>query len=193
MRLNTIFAGVGGQGLILTAGILMEAATRAGHPVSGSDVYGLAQRGGSVWGMVRIGNPWFSPLVPQGQADILVALEKLEGLRWASHLKPGGKAIINNHHLHPTPVLLEKEEYPADIPAMLIDQGYQVISVDALKIASDLGNIRVANTVLLGAMSVQTDLDQRHWLEAIAARAPRGTEELNKKAFLEGAQVKGQQ
>ncbi len=193
MRLNTIFAGVGGQGLILTAGILMEAATRAGHPVSGSDVYGLAQRGGSVWGMVRIGNPWFSPLVPQGQADILVALEKLEGLRWASHLKPGGKVIINNHHLYPTPVLLEKEDYPADIPAMLADQGCQVISVDALKIASDLGNIRVANTVLLGAMSVQTDLDQRHWLEAIAARAPRGTEELNKKAFLEGAQVKGQQ
>ncbi len=193
MKLNVIFAGVGGQGLILTAGILMEAASRAGHHVSGSDVYGLAQRGGSVWGMVRIGNPWFSPLIPQGQADMLVALEQLEGLRWASHLKPAGNVVVSNHWLYPTPILLEQEDYPQNIPGMLTDMGHNVIQVDALQIARELGNTRLANTVLLGVLSNHVQIDKQHWLEAIAAQVPQGTEEPNKKAFLKGKEIKGQQ
>ena len=183
MKTNIIFAGVGGQGLVLTSRIVVEATHNAGLPVSGSDVYGLAQRGGSVWGMVRINNEFFSPQVPKGEADILMALEQLEGLRWLEHMKPGGLAIVNNNRVHPTPVLLEQEEYPQDVIGTMKGRDLQVIPVDGPGVARKLGNIRLANTVLLGTLSRHLPMSPRHWLEAIAAHVPPKTVELNQKAF----------
>ena len=186
MEKNIIFAGVGGQGLVLTTRIVVEAANNAGLPVSGSDVYGLAQRGGGVWGMVRINHSHFSPQIPKGQADILMALEQLEGLRWLGHMKTDGVAIVNNNQVYPTPVLLEQEEYPGDPKALLEKQGLRVIEVDGPGIAKELGNIRLANTVLLGVLSRELDIAPEHWLTAIAAHVPPKTVELNKLAFEQG-------
>lgn len=186
MEKNIIFAGVGGQGLILTTRIVVEAANNAGIPVSGSDVYGLAQRGGGVWGMVRINHQHFSPQIPKGQADILMALEQLEGLRWIGHMKKGGIAIVNNNQAYPTPVLLEKEEYPEDAAKILAGHGIKAVNVDGPGIAKELGNIRLANTVLLGVLSKELDIAPEHWHEAISAHVPAKTIELNIEAFERG-------
>lgn len=183
MAVNIIFAGVGGQGLILATRIVTQAAANAGLAVSGSDVFGLAQRGGSVWGMVRIGNRHFAPMIAKGQVDILVGLEELEGLRWSGYLKPGGTAIINNNQVYPTSVLLEKDEYPQDTVDQLRRRGYRVLAVDGPGSARRLGNPRLANTVVLGVLARELEIPQEHWLRAIAGLVPPKTIELNLKAF----------
>lgn len=183
MGTNIIFAGVGGQGLILTTRIVAEAASLSGLEVSGSDVYGLAQRGGSIWGMVRIENGYFSPLIPRGWADILVGLEELEGLRWAGHLRPGGLVIVNQYQVYPTSVLLEEEDYPHDAWKALEEKGHEVISVDGPGLARELGNQHLANTIVLAALAKRLEIPQEHWLEAIAANVPQKTVDLNLKAF----------
>lgn len=186
---NIIFAGVGGQGLILTTRVVVEAALDAGLDVSGSDVYGLAQRGGAVWGMVRIGHKYFSPLVPKGKVNYLVAMEQLEGLRWLGHLAPKATAILNRFQAYPTPILLEKEEYPEDIPDIFKQAGHQVQDIDAPGLAKELGNIRLANTILVGALSKHLEIPQESWLKAISANVPPKTIDLNIKAFHQARKV----
>lgn len=183
MAVNILFAGVGGQGLILATRIVTEAANNAGLEVSGSDVYGLAQRGGAVWGMIRMGISQFAPLIPRGKADYLVGLEELEALRWAGFLKPGGTAIVNRNRVFPTKVLLEKEEYPQEVSAHLEEHGYRVITVDGPNRARDLGNPRLANTFVLAALAQELDIPEEHWLRAIEDNVPPKTVELNIKAF----------
>lgn len=119
--------------------------------------------------ITRIGNRYFAPMIPKGQVDILVGLEELEGLRWSSYLKPGGTAIINKNQVYPPPVLLEKDEYPRDVEDQLRRQGYRVVAVGGPGSARRLGNIRLANTVVLGALARELEIPQEHWLRAIAA------------------------
>lgn len=186
MKADIIFAGVGGQGLVLATQVVTQAAMFAGHEVCSSDVYGLAQRGGAVWGMVRIGAQRFLPLIPRGEADILVALEQLEGLRWLQYLAPESTAILNDYTAFPTPVLLEKEEYPEDIPGQFKAKGHDVRLVPAPQIARKLGNQRLVNTVLIGALADKLALPAEAWEKAIIANVPAGTGDLNLQAFGQG-------
>jgi len=183
---NILIAGVGGQGLVLTTRIIGSVASRAGFDVKTSDVIGLAQRGGMVWGSVRFGEAVHSPLIPKGTGDFLLGLEELEGLRWAGLMKPASTVVMSRTIIFPNRVLIEKEQYPEDIPAALTSLGLRVACVDAGSVAEKLGNLRLANTVLLGALSVYLPFPEGLWLDVLRASVPAHTVELNQAAFREG-------
>ncbi|MBS3872447.1 MAG: indolepyruvate oxidoreductase subunit beta [Firmicutes bacterium] len=187
MTTNILIAGVGGQGLVLTTRVISMVALQSGFDVKTTDVIGLAQRGGMVWGSVRFGQAVHSPLIPKGDGDFLLGLEMLEGLRWASLLKPASTVILSRETIYPSRVLLEKEPYPADIPASLTAAGLRVVCIDAHSVAEKLGNLRLANTVLLGALSTCLPLPAATWLSALESAVPKHTVELNHTAFQEGA------
>ena len=119
---NIMISGVGGQGLVVATQILSEAAFSEGYDIKTSDVIGLSQRGGMVWGSVRFGQKVYSATIPDGECDILIAMEALEGLRWAKMLKPGGQLILAVEKVYPNRVLIEKEEYPEEILEKLDQQ-----------------------------------------------------------------------
>ncbi|ERI95197.1 putative indolepyruvate ferredoxin oxidoreductase, beta subunit [Clostridiales bacterium oral taxon 876 str. F0540] len=184
--MNILICGVGGQGLVLTTKILAEAAFEEGYDLKTSDVIGLSQRGGMVWGSIRFGKRVHSALIPEGEADILLAMEELEGLRWSSSLKKGGKIILNEHRTFPNRVLIEKEEYPEYIKETLADKGFDIFSINANKVAKELNNIKVVNLVLLGKVSALLPFSIDTWNKVIEKNVPAKTVELNKKAFMLG-------
>ncbi|WP_243428091.1 indolepyruvate oxidoreductase subunit beta [Clostridium rhizosphaerae] len=183
---NILICGVGGQGLVLTTKILAEAAFEEDYDLKTSDVIGLSQRGGMVWGSVRFGKKIYSALIPDGEADILLAMEELEGLRWSSSLKTGGKVILNEHKTFPNRILIEKEEYPESINETLVNKGFEIFSVNANKAAKGLNNIKVVNLVLLGKLSTFLSLSLSTWEKVIEKNVPPSTVDLNKKAFMLG-------
>src|SRR5690606_28647621 len=124
-----------------------------GYDVKLSEVHGMAQRGGSVVTHVKFGRKVFSPLIEVGTADIILAFEKMEALRWIHYLKQDGTIIVNDQSIDPMPVITGLAQYPDDIWQRLNKWSSNVISIDALSIAKELGNIRVANTVLLGVLA----------------------------------------
>jgi indolepyruvate ferredoxin oxidoreductase beta subunit len=187
MKKNVLFAGVGGQGLVLTTKLLVDAAMDAGINVSSSDVIGLAQRGGRVFGMVRLGFDFFSPLIPKGEADVIVAMEELEGLRWMPHLKDKGIVILNKYSIYPTPVLLDKAEYPTNPEKLFIDKGHDVIEIDGIKKAKEIRNVKLANTILLGILSRELSIPEESWIKSIKDNVPSNTVDLNIEAFRLGA------
>ena len=152
---NVVLVGVGGQGSVLAGQILARAAMLAGYSAAASEVHGMAQRGGSVVSTVRFGPDVLSPAVPEGEADFLLAFEKLEALRYASVLKPGGVAIVNDQRITPTIESLKLAPYPddTDVEAALSERAGRVLLVPGLEIALKLGDARLANTVLLGVLS----------------------------------------
>lgn len=150
---NLFFAGVGGQGLVLANALTGLAAREAGLDVKTSDIYGLAMRGGAVYGFHRHGASVLSSTFPAGAGHVLVALEPLEGLRWGKMLGRGGRVLLNTRPLFPSPVLLEREKYPIEIAARLEDAGLVVAPLDALALARRAGSDRLMNSVLLGAAS----------------------------------------
>lgn len=183
---NIIISGVGGQGLVLGTKILAEVAFKEGFDMKSSDVIGLSQRGGMVWGSVRFGEKVGSAVISEGECDILLALEQLEGLRWSKALKKGAKLILNNEIIYPNRVLLEKEEYPENIGEKLEKKGYEVINVDAKKLAKEAGNAKASNTVLLGVLSKYLPFSQEAWIQAIKENVPPKTIEMNIEAFKAG-------
>lgn len=182
---NILISGVGGQGLVLATGIIADAAFREGYDIKTSDVIGLSQRGGMVYGSVRFGDKVYSSSIPQGEADILLAIEQLEALRWCYMLSPKGKVIISEDIVYPNRVLLEKEEYPEDIAKIIYEKGLEVISVNAKEKSKALGNIKVSNIYLIGALSKCLSFKEDTWLEVIKEFVPPKTLELNIKAFKE--------
>lgn len=182
---SILIGGVGGQGLVLSTGIIAEVAFKEGFDVKTSDVIGLSQRGGMVWGNVRFGERVYSPSIPQGEADILLALEQLEGLRWTYMLSPAGKVILSEDIIYPNRVLLEKEEYPEAIAELIGKKNPQLIYVKAKERAKALGNIKVSNVYLLGALSALLPFKEETWLEVIESFVPSKTLELNIQAFQE--------
>lgn len=180
---NILICGVGGQGLVLTTKILAETAFEDGYDIKTSDVIGLSQRGGMVWGSVRFGQKVHSALIPEGEVDILVALEQLEALRWSYNLKSKGIIVMNEQSIFPNRVLIEKEEYPEGIKESLINKGFKVEALEAEKLATALGNSKVLNLILLGKLSTFLPLKLESWEKVIRNNVPVKTIDLNIEAF----------
>jgi indolepyruvate ferredoxin oxidoreductase beta subunit len=184
--MNVLIVGVGGQGVLLASQILSDVNLQAGNDVKKSEVHGMAQRGGVVTSHVRFGKKVYSPLVPNGQADVILAFEKAEALRWAHELKPDGNLIVNDQKLVPPIAVDPQYVYPDDAIDQLKKKVKNLRTIDAAKISEDLGNPRLANTVLLGALSRTLDIDESLWRDVISRRVPKATIDLNLKAFEKG-------
>jgi len=182
---NILLVGVGGQGTILATKIISSAAQAAGYDVKVSEIHGMAQRGGSVVTQLRFGEKVFSPLITQGDADIIVAFEKLEALRWLDWLKPGGAIIINNQKIEPLPVLTGSAAYPEGIIDYIGRRAQRVIVTDALKEAVACGNARAANVVLVGILARLLNIPFKLWQKALTDEVPRFLE-VNRAAFETG-------
>lgn len=183
MTINILLAGVGGQGLVLTTKLICDAAFLAGFSFKSNDVIGLSQRGGKVWGSVRIGEEVFSPNIPPKQGDFLLGLEPLEGLRWSGMMKPEGTIIMNTAKIPPVPVAFEKVPYPEDIPELL-GKNFKVIAFDGNEEGKKLGSSKIANTFLLGVLAKRLpEIPVGHWQKSIEANVPPKTVALNLSAF----------
>lgn len=185
---NILFAGVGGQGVVLASAILAETAFKNGYDVKDSELHGMAQRGGSVISHVRYGKIINSPLIPRAKADYFLATEELEGLRYAHFVKPKGKVILNRRKNEPVTVS-EKCPYPQNVKKDMEAMGLDVIEIDAPEIAKKIGSIKVENIVLIGALSSLLSLSLDKWQESIKEMVPPKTIELNLKAFEEGRRI----
>jgi indolepyruvate ferredoxin oxidoreductase, beta subunit len=186
---SVLFSGVGGQGIILASSILAKCAFHKGLMVKQSELHGMAQRGGSVISHVRFGIDVYSPLIPRGRADFLVALEELEGLRYNFYLKPGGVMILNKKRIVPPMAEFLKNPYPEDVRKRVENKGFRVIEIDALEIANGLGNAKVENVIIVGALSSYLEFPLDAWERAVRESVPRKTVELNIEAFKKGQQL----
>lgn len=182
---NIMIVGVGGQGTLLTSRILGGMARQAGYDVKLSEVHGMAQRGGSVVTFVRYGDKVFEPIVEEGQADVLIAFERLEALRYAHFLKKDGVMIVNNQRIDPMPVVIGSASYPEHILETLKKE-YTIYPVDAIEEARKLGNIKVFNIIVLGIAAQHMDFSKEEWMAVIEKTVPPKTIDVNKEAFLTG-------
>lgn len=183
---NILLCGVGGQGILRAAKIMAETAGLAGHDVRTNEIHGMAQRGGSVVAHLRYGEKLYSPLILEGTADSIFAMEPAEALRWAHFLRPGGFAAISTHRVTPVTVSCGQEAYPADIEERLERVFPDRVTADCTRLAAVLGNARLANTILTGALSRVLEFSPELWREAIARSVPESFFELNWKAFEAG-------
>ena len=182
---NIMIVGVGGQGTLLTSRILGGITMGAGYDVKLSEVHGMAQRGGSVVTFVRYGEEVAEPIVEEGQADVLIAFEMLEALRYVHFLKKDGVLIVNEHRIDPITVVTGAATYPENILETL-EKDYKVLKVNAMEEAIKLGNSRVFNIIVLGVAARHMDFSKETWLNVIEKTVPPKTVEINKKAFLLG-------
>ena len=183
---NILLVGVGGQGILLASEILAEAAMLAGFDVKKSEIHGMSQRGGSVVSHVRFGTEVFSPIVPEGEGDIIFGFELMETMRSLPLLKPGGTVVANDLQISPPSVLMGQETYPAGLAERIKAQFADFLLVDGQKIATDAGNVRAANTVLLGAVSKRLDIAEEFWLKALEKMVPSKALDVNIRAFVTG-------
>ena len=185
---NIMIVGVGGQGTLLTSRILGGLAETAGYDVKLSEVHGMAQRGGSVVTYVRYateGEVVTEPIVEEGCADVLIAFERLEALRYAHFLKKDGALIVNDQRIDPMPVITGAAEYPENILENLREK-YRVFSIDAMAKAEELGNTRVFNTVVLGMAARHMNYSKEQWVEVIKSKVPPKTVDINLAGFEAG-------
>ncbi len=180
---NVIMVGVGGQGIILASELLSEAALLAGYDVRKSEVHGMAQRGGSVSSHVRFGHRVLSPLIEFGRADVMLAFEKVEGLRTCEFVKKGGTIIMNDVEVVPTTVSIGMGAYPKDVPERLRALGFNLTIVDAQEKAVRAGTGKAANVVLLAALAAHLDIGMDIWTEVIGRRVPKKFLDVNLEAF----------
>ena len=186
-KLDLLITGVGGQGIILASNIIGEAALAAGYDIKKTDTLGMAQRGGSVLSHVRIDRQVYSPLIKEGDVDIMLAFENLEAARWSHYLRAGAVAIVNNLTLPPS-VSLGTEQYPpdAEVTELLKRRSGYIYFINATSRAGELGDARTFNVFLLGCISLFTPFRLGIWKEAIARCVPAKVEKLNYAAFDEG-------
>lgn len=182
---SAILVGVGGQGAILAAKILVNGLMKAGYDVKMSEVHGMSQRGGSVSTQVHWGEKVYSPVIGDGSADLMVAFEKMEAVRYARFLKPDGVAVINDYAMPSSTIAAGMEIYPEGcLEAM--EANFRCYTLDAAKIALELGNPKCMNVVLFGAMTVALQLDEIDWDEIVRESVPPKFLELNLAAFRAG-------
>ncbi|NLZ54740.1 MAG: indolepyruvate oxidoreductase subunit beta [Thermoanaerobacteraceae bacterium] len=186
MTRSLILAGVGGQGTILTSKILAEGLIYLGYDVKMSEIHGMAQRGGSVNTQIRFGEKVYSPMICSGEADLLLAFEKIEAVRYIKYLKPGGILIVNDYEIYSTTVLTGQEKYPDHVLEKLKQTVENISVIDAAKIANKLGNIKAQNMVLLGAAVKRLEIMDSNWQDVIKAYLPERFHDINIKAFEEG-------
>ena len=182
---NIMIVGVGGQGTLLTSRILGGITVAAGYDVKLSEVHGMAQRGGSVVTYVRYGEKVAEPIVEEGQADVLIAFERLEALRYAHFLKKDGVMIVNDQRIDPMPVVTGAAQYPEGIIEELREK-YRVVAVDAMDEAIKMGNLRVFNVIILGIAAKNMDFQKEQWIEVIKNTVPPKTVDINVAAFEKG-------
>jgi len=187
-KLDILVTGVGGQGVVLASDIIGETALAAGFDVKKTDTLGMAQRGGSVVSHVRLAKKVWSPLIKEGEVDLLLAFEKLEAARWSHFLTPGAVAIVNTYEQPPLSVSLGQEKYPADaeIIAALKRRTERIYFIDANKRARELGNVRTLNIFMLGCFAAFAPIGEAVWKESISRRLPENIREINLTAFALG-------
>jgi len=185
---NFLITGVGGQGTVLASDILAAVGLAAGYDVKKSDILGLAVRGGAVVGHVRWGERVYSPIVPEGRADYLIAFEILEGLRWLNQIQPQGTVLLNEQEIHPVTVSSGAASYPdaETIERALAAAATRVYRVPGLQIAQEEGNARVLNVVLLGALSALLPVQDGVWEQVLQERVPSRLLQTNQRAFARG-------
>jgi len=186
--LSFLLVGVGGQGTILASNVLAELGIALGYDVKKAEVHGMSQRGGSVISHLRWGSQVHSPIISKGEADIIVAFEKLEALRFVDQIRPDGVILVNDYEIVPVTVSSGAALYPDDESIRgsiktFTDRNYWVKGVE---IAEALGNVKVSNVVVLGALSALMGMDQEKWLSVISSRVPVKYLELNRIAFQQG-------
>ena len=187
-KFDLLITGVGGQGVILASDIIGEVALSAGYDVKKTDTLGMAQRGGSVLSNVRIAQRVWSPLIKEGEVDIMLAFEKLEAARWSHYLKPGAVVILNNHALPPLSVNLGNERYPGDeeIADILRRRSESIYFVNGTGGVRELGNIRTLNMFMLGCVSLFLPFRVSLWKDGISQRIPSRIRQINIAAFDRG-------
>jgi len=189
---NIMVVGIGGQGVMTAAEILSQTALAQGYDVKKTEVAGMAQRGGVVASHVRFGDRVLSPAIPQGETDILVGFEPAEALRWCTQLRPGGVAMVNRVRQEPPVVSLGLYDYPDDPVGEISAAGIDVHAFDAGAIARELGNFRLVNTVMLGAIArylpFPADTLKEQILTSFRARKPKLVA-INEQAFEAGQQA----
>jgi indolepyruvate ferredoxin oxidoreductase beta subunit len=184
---DVLICGIGGQGVLLASDVLAHAALAAGLDVKKSEVHGMAQRGGSVESHVRFAEKVASPLVEVGRASLLLGCEAMETLRSLHFLRPGGTVVFSTQRV--VPPSIPEASYPGDIEVQLRKVAARVVAVPALEMALELGNARVANVILLGAVSRWVELPPEAWQAALVARAPAKALEINLRGFAKGREL----
>lgn len=183
-----LVTGVGGQGVILASRILGAVGLAAGYDVKTSEMKGVSQRRGEVYCHVRWGVKVFSPVTPEGTLDYLVAFELLEALRWVKEVSPQGTILVGDQKVPPVSATGETIAYPEEEKAMaaLRSAAKRVFRIPALHIAGEMGETRVANVVVLGALSRLLEVPLSAWTAGLAAQLPAGLVDLNQRAFAQG-------
>ncbi len=189
---SVVLAGVGGQGILLASEVVARAAMNAGFDVKTNEVHGMAQRGGSVIAQIRYGKEVNSPLVEEGTAKVLGSLEQIEGLRFWQYLAQGGLAVVNSQMMVPVTVSMGSAEYPEDGEERNRKAFDNLVYIDAAKEAVELGNIKCANIIIVGALSTGLDLSIDAWHEAIKSSVKEKFVELNIQAFDKGRELTGE-
>ena len=187
-KIDILMTGVGGQGVILASDALAEIAMQAGYDVKKSDSLGMSQRGGSVVSHLRMGDRVFSPTIRKGEADFLLAFERLEGARWADYLHEGSIAIINDLAIPPLSVVGGASAYPstAEVEEILRQYADQLYIIPGTRIAQEMGNPQVLNVLLVGFLSIFLDIEEKSYIEDLSQRVPQKVLQLNLKAFARG-------
>lgn len=180
---NILLAGVGGQGILLASELLSEALLLAGYDVKKSEIHGMSQRGGSVTSHVRYGSTVLSPLIKEGQADILFGFELLEAYRYLPMLRQGGDVFVNSQRILPAPVSVGVASYPQAIEKNLRSACPNAHFIDGLALAVQAGNPLTVNSVLLGALSTALEIPPALWHEVIAEKVPQQLLQENLFAF----------
>ena len=180
---SVMIVGVGGQGSLLASKLLGRLLVDEGYDVKVSEVHGMSQRGGSVVTYVRFGDKVYSPIVTNGEADIIIAFEKLEAARYASYLKADGRLVVNTQQIDPMPVIIGAAEYPAGVLDELTAKGLQVEALDALMLARQAGSAKAVNIVLMGRAAKYFGIPYERWIAAIENTVAPKFVEMNKVAF----------
>lgn len=179
---NIMIVGVGGQGTLLASRILGNAVISEGYDVKVSEVHGMSQRGGSVVTYVKYGDKVFSPIIDRGEADMILAFEKLEAARALPYLKEGGTVILNDREIAPMPVITGAAEYPDGLVADIAAKA-KVIAIDALSLSLEAGSAKAVNVVLIGVLARSSDISKVVWIQTIKDTVPAKFLDLNLKAF----------
>jgi indolepyruvate ferredoxin oxidoreductase beta subunit len=187
---NILLVGVGGQGTILASKILSEGLIAAGYDVKMSEIHGMSQRGGNVSTQVRFGDKVYSPIIGKGEADLIVAFEKMEALRWFEYLKPDGKMVINDQEISSVPIQQGAKTYPQGILEELASK-VTIHVFKAMEVAETLGNPKVMNIVLLGALVKAMALPDIDWELVIRDCVKPAFVDINIAAFRKGQQQVG--
>ena len=182
MTTSIMIVGVGGQGTLLTSRILGNTLIHQGYDVKVSEVHGMSQRGGSVVTYVKYGEHVYSPIIGEGEADLILAFEELEAYRSLPYLKQGGKMLVNTQQIDPMPVITGAAAYPDAILEKL-RAAAEIVPADALALAKQAGNAKCANVVLIGLLAKQMSIPPEIWVETIRSTVPAKLLEVNLKAF----------